>query len=442
MSSKKDISHIESLREAKLDLAKKEIEITIIRTGTSQRRNYYSPKVLKEAAPLFAGIKMYMDHQDPDRASKEARSLKDWIGTVKESWYEGDDKQGAVKGKSAIRNEEFWDLVSRAATEGWLNEVGLSIDALAQARIGRDPAGQTAQIVESIIQPRSVDAVTEASAGGSIDNLKESAIAEEVLFMEGLDKLTLDELLEARPDLIQTIQEGAVAEVQDELDEATEAEVEELEGQGFYLDRESGVLYSPEDLEEIEQTLGDMGYAVTDDGEVVSLEDDEVDDEADNEVEDGDEEIVATIDPDKLRLEGYEAAVRDMEIQNAQESMVSRPNVEVANMGRQLKQLNEKVAQVTESHVELATTAIATKMLRESGLPEVTKSKLLPYMVGRSEEEMTALIQEECAYLEKIAPTVIRNPHIQEASIESDRVTAQARLDLLVTGQTDIKKVN
>jgi len=77
-------------------------------------------------------------------------------------------------------------------------------------------------------------------------------------------------------------------------------------------------------------------------------------------------------------------------------------------------------------------------MLRESGLPTASKKKLLEHMVGLAPKEMSILIKEEREYLENLSPTLIHDPVIQESAIESERDTAQARLDIIVNNGTDI----
>ena len=439
MSNDKKLNELSTLQESQIDKKKKEMIITVVKSGTSKRKNYYSPAVLKESAPRFSDIKMYIDHQDPTKVGKEARSLRDWIGTLKESWYVDDGpNQGRIDARVKIRDEEFWDLVVRASDEGFLNEIGTSMDANAIARLGKDPNGNTAQIVESIHDPHSVDVVTEASAGGSVNEIFESAIAEEEKSMKDIEKMTIDELMELRPDLVKSIHESAIQEIDSETDQEIQRLIDE---EDYYLDEETGELWSPDELVELEEELNERGYGIDNDGNLVELEEEEVEEEMEEPVMQ--EANINSINdvPDSIAKElmrmGYQAATKDSkELEGLEEDQITQKVQEsrITRLERDLADAREELVEVRESHVELATHASAVRMLRESGLPTVSKEKLLPYMVGKTDDEMMELVTQECEYLERISPTIINDPAIQESSIESETQNAQARMDHLVGG--------
>lgn len=444
LSRKTGIKHTFTLQESKVDEGKKEIELVVIKSGLSQRKNYYPAQVLKEAAPLFSGVKMYMDHQSPDKVGVEARSFRDWIGTIKESWYVGDERNGQIVARAAIRNPEFWNIVLEASKGGYLDEIGISIDALAAARIGSDPeTGQTAQLVESIKKPRSVDAVTMASAGGSISEVFESAIAEEVTELDKLNEMTLEELIDARPDLIKEIYEAALEEVVDEeedTEDLTEEDVQSLLDAGYEID-EDGELWSPEELDELENMIAEEGYYVDEDGELAPIidPDEMVADDDDEDYEEGityESAIFDASDAEDFVSQGYNLALRDL--QESQDGVIDAINS--GEKDRQIADLQDKVAYLTEALVSVSddTTSLrneqlAVKMLRESGLPGVSKRKLMPYLLTQeSAQEMAELIAEERLYLEEIDPTMVHDPIIHESAIESDMEEAQGRLDSVI----------
>jgi hypothetical protein len=55
--------------------------VLIIQEGMSKNRNRYGRKALQEAAPLYEGAKIFLDHQEETR--RFGRSVKDQAGFLK-----------------------------------------------------------------------------------------------------------------------------------------------------------------------------------------------------------------------------------------------------------------------------------------------------------------------------------------------------------------------
>src|SRR3990167_10303045 len=100
------------------DVPKKKVNMSLIKSGRSQRGNYYSDEVLEEAAPKFSGIKMYIDHPDEKDLGKP-RSLRDWAATILESKW--DPTKHSIDATVGIRDDWLWNKVQTGKEEGWLN---------------------------------------------------------------------------------------------------------------------------------------------------------------------------------------------------------------------------------------------------------------------------------------------------------------------------------
>jgi hypothetical protein len=159
--------------------------IHVIRPGQGYGRgnHYYPSAMLQENADRFAGWRVYIDHLSP--AAKQAlgglpRSMRDLGGMIEESWWDdtvpANDRHpepGAVVAKLRPIRE------LREVVEQLPQAVEFSIRAKATDVSGPElKEGRESWIVEGI-RPTggSVDAVTEAGAGGKIAEI-----------IEGLDR--------------------------------------------------------------------------------------------------------------------------------------------------------------------------------------------------------------------------------------------------------------
>lgn len=195
---------------------KREVVVVLIESGTNfSKRRHYPKKVLQEAAPLFAGLKMYLDHPtDREEQEKPERSIREWLSTIVESWYE----DGMVLGRVHIHNK--W-LLEHMEDETFRSEIGASINASGRSHIG-EIDGQQMQIMEAILEVKSVDWVTEAGARGRVLQLIESQKLErqkqEIKVMK-----TVRELKESNMELFKLVE----AEVRESMKGETEQKIKE-----------------------------------------------------------------------------------------------------------------------------------------------------------------------------------------------------------------------
>ncbi len=198
-----DITGFISLKEAKFDIETGELkDVVLIEQGTnSGKRRHYPVSTIKEAAPHFSGLKMYIDHPTAaqDKAMPE-RSIKDWASTIVESHYE----EGCALANIVVHDP--W-LRERLADPVFRENIGLSINAGGQISYGKID-GQEVQIIEKIVMhrrngPASVDWVTEAGARGRVSRLlKESKTGGKSM---DLGEATLDDIQKENPKLLESI---------------------------------------------------------------------------------------------------------------------------------------------------------------------------------------------------------------------------------------------
>jgi len=187
-------------KEANIDRAEKRIKVILIEAGTSfGKRRHYPRRTIQEAAELFAGLKMYLDHPtDREDREKPERSLREWISTITESWYDN----GKLIAWVTVHQKDFWDLLE--SDKVFREHVGISINTSGRMSEGMID-GEKMEIIDQIVAPRSADWVTEAGARGRVLNLVESnRLREEGKTM--LKTVTLHEMINERPDLVKIIE--------------------------------------------------------------------------------------------------------------------------------------------------------------------------------------------------------------------------------------------
>ncbi|HEX21402.1 MAG TPA: hypothetical protein ENH19_01965 [Actinobacteria bacterium] len=151
-------------------------EIVLIEAGPGNKNYnaYYPAETLARDYKIFEGSKMYIDHLSAAEERKLGglpRSIKDWVSTVKETWYDPTTSQ--IKGGVKFTQDWFKDLVKEAK-----DEIGVSIHAIARGKPGRIN-GELKKIVEAFTQVSSVDWVTEAGAGGKVIKILEAHFNED-----------------------------------------------------------------------------------------------------------------------------------------------------------------------------------------------------------------------------------------------------------------------
>jgi len=342
-----------------IDVDKKTITAVLIKSGVSKRKNYYTPECLESAAPLFIGKKMYIDHPvpgSPEATGKAARSFRDWVGTILESYYIPEEK--GIGAKIGIRDNGLWEKVHDAHTNGWLGEIGLSINAMGKTRIGKIGDEQV-HVVEAIVRPHSVDFVPDASAGGHIQTVQESDVEiQDFTEEKGMTTaITLESLVESNPEIVAQIEKGVREKALEEAAAAIDAMAEHTKA---LID---------EFVDLVESETADVYTNVTE-----SV--------AQTEIPEGTEKLEEADMSEFAQV----IAERDEQIQLLAEA-AGQAQESNEEMGKRIEELEEKLIAVTSK-------AVAEKKLQESGLPVGMKKRLLQSLIGADPDDMDEIIQE------------------------------------------------
>lgn len=184
--------------------------VCIIKAGLSGNRNYYPDTTLREAAPLFAGARVFVK-SDEEHLQGKGKSFRNLIGRITDPVFvEG-------KGKDSGQIEAVLELLQSAEDvpakllEAWQRNMaqdlfGFSIDADGIAK-----AEKSRRVASKITKVHSVDLIIEPGAGGQIINLIEA------LNPEGNSDMKLrDRMIEA----VKAAHKGALPEGLDINDDA------------------------------------------------------------------------------------------------------------------------------------------------------------------------------------------------------------------------------
>lgn len=226
-----DLHELVSLQEAELDPANYSVKVRLIQSGWSKNGRYYPDETLKTAAPMWEGVKAYADHPGRNEAKdRPERSVRDIVGVYENVAHDANTTRANFRVIGAAR-DWLWPLIEESvATKRDL--IGLSINALGQTS-KRDVEGKKAIVVEAITHANSVDVVTEPAAGGGFETLM---MSDDGWTRAVLDSVSLDELREARPDVIetlkhewQTVRDSAALEEANSRADRAKAQAEALE---------------------------------------------------------------------------------------------------------------------------------------------------------------------------------------------------------------------
>lgn len=151
-------------------------DVRVIRAGLSKNGNYYSDAVLREAAPLMEGVRVFVKSDDEHLAG-QGNDFRNLIGSLQSvAFKEGvTPDTGEVlatlrliepEGEVAVKLREAWD-------SGMSGLFGFSIDAGGKAEI-TSVGGRKVRKAASITDVGSVDLIVKPGAGGGIVRFQEA----------------------------------------------------------------------------------------------------------------------------------------------------------------------------------------------------------------------------------------------------------------------------
>lgn len=206
-----DVDLSEAMSASKIDKEKGIIEGVLILTGekVSKNKTLYTKRVLQEAVARYEGAKMYLDHP---KAGETVRSIRDFGGIYKNVRLEEGKRLRADL--HLVPNENVRSTVIPIA-ESMPTGVGLSIRDRGH---GHEENGVF--LVEGFAGkgPYSIDLVMEASVNETLFESNQGGNDD-----MDLSKLTLAELKEANPALVESIANEARSAALKEVEEGIKA---------------------------------------------------------------------------------------------------------------------------------------------------------------------------------------------------------------------------
>jgi len=150
-----------------LDASGWEWEVVLIQAGLSGNGSYYPPEVLREATPLFSGVRA-LARADEEHAQDKQKSVRNIVGWFDRPRYE----DGSVLAHFHISEAADWlrRLLVDAWRRGKKDIVGFSLVAKGESRIKR-LGKEVVRWVERIRQVELVDVVVNPAAGGRLMRL-------------------------------------------------------------------------------------------------------------------------------------------------------------------------------------------------------------------------------------------------------------------------------
>jgi hypothetical protein len=153
------------------------IDVTLIRAGRSGNRNYYPDATLREAAPMFEGVRVFAK-SDSEHIAGKGKDVRNLIGGIYGvRFVEGKTPDtGALVGtfRALDPTDTAVTKMTEAVKRGMQSLLGLSIDADARTKQRKAGAENLREAVK-FTRVHSVDLIVEPGAGGGLDRLTEAA---------------------------------------------------------------------------------------------------------------------------------------------------------------------------------------------------------------------------------------------------------------------------
>ena len=153
------------------------IEVTLIRAGRSGNRNYYPDQPLREAAPMFEGVRVFAK-SDAEHVAGKGKDVRNLIGGIYGvRFVEGKTPDtGSLVGtfKPIDPTDKAVTKMVESVKRGMQGLLGLSIDANARTK-QRRTGSETLREAVKFTKVHSVDLIVEPGAGGGLDRLTEAA---------------------------------------------------------------------------------------------------------------------------------------------------------------------------------------------------------------------------------------------------------------------------
>jgi hypothetical protein len=412
--------------------------VTLIKAGlgNSRDRNYYPPETLQRAVRegRFSKLRAYIDH--PDEVSEQIqpeRTVRDWAGVYTNARYNPERK--TVEADLTVFRSHKWlaDTVEDLQRMGHGDMIGLSINGRGKTEPARrrleEAGGEEVEVneVRDFLELRSTDIVTEAGAGGGfVADMLESARrgAQGETTMAGkLKKKTppvVDRNDEAQDDLAEAaedVKDESVAQLASAEDDVV---VDEDEDEDDVVDGDD----EDEDDDEVEESNTESTNAFVTNAQRLKQQaarSQQVAEASGRRKIIGATGTTGTVnkknthftkrDPGSTRgarvntkrTMGVKtvrpgATVSVSEAAHGDRSLL-RENAALAQENRTLRERNAKLAEALNTH---RTADHAQRLLESSDIPARLHPGYLRKMIGMSERDMTAFIDDKLTEIDAI----------------------------------------
>lgn len=150
--------------------------IRVMRAGLSGNANYYPDTVLREAAPLFENVRVFVK-SDADHLKGQGKDVRNLIGKITDVRFVEGQQPDTGELQATLHVLQSAGDVSARLTEAVSRQMtdifGFSVDAEGRARVGAI-GGKPAKISTRITRVKSVDLIVEPGAGGELIRLIEA----------------------------------------------------------------------------------------------------------------------------------------------------------------------------------------------------------------------------------------------------------------------------
>jgi hypothetical protein len=189
--------------------------VRVIRAGTSLNKVNYPASVLREAAPLFNGVRVFVKSDD-EHIKGGGKDFRQLVGRLTEAKYvEGGESGGEVQAVlDVLDSSDVAAKLREAVSRGMTDLFGLSIDAAGRSR----KSGKFREATK-LSKVASVDLIIEPGAGGQFIRFAEALNSQEddtmlrsqmIKFIEARDAKRAGELAEASDEDVMTAYTEAV----------------------------------------------------------------------------------------------------------------------------------------------------------------------------------------------------------------------------------------
>ena len=204
--------------------------VAIIKEGMNlSSTRYYTRESLESMLPFVNGLQAYVDHPSQSESKDRwERSIRELLGWYSDPHISVESNGGATlyaklhlltTGPTAPISA----MIKEAAGKGNLSLLGLSIRGSAETE-KMNQSGRIYEKVKKVVNLMSTDAVTKPGAGGKFVSLAESQNEELRRHFMELENMSAEEIIQARPDLKETLAAQVVEPTTGDGESATPVE--------------------------------------------------------------------------------------------------------------------------------------------------------------------------------------------------------------------------